>query len=60
MVDTCRRVDVAVCDDGMESLCPGGHASVMVLVGDRHFFKKKNSYMPRALHDGLHFKLLSF
>ena len=37
VVDTCRRVDVAVCDDGMESLCPGGHASVTVLVGDGLF-----------------------
>ena len=60
-MDTCRHVDVAVCCDGMsvERLRPGGHihASVTVLVrGDGLFFKKKNSYMPRALHDGLHFK----
>ena len=30
VVDTCRRVDVAVCDDGMESLRPGGHAVMPV------------------------------
>ena len=43
-MDTCRRVDVAVCDDGMESLCPGGHASVTVLVGDGLFLKKELVY----------------
>ena len=44
VVDTCRRVDVAVCDDGMESLRPGGHASVTVLVGDGLFLEKELVY----------------
>ena len=43
-MDTCRRVDVAVCGDGMESLRPGGHASVTVLVGDGLFKKKELVY----------------